>query len=110
MTRSAAIAAVLCAAALLPAAPAAGAASPGAVSPGGAALVEAEALADAWGRCPTARPAARTLATARRLQRDAARPAVKRRSARAALGAWRRVAEDCAMPVAMPTVVVAPAA
>jgi len=69
-------------------------------APGDALIARAQALAGTWGRCPTARPAARALALAERT--TAPRPRVRR--ARAALGAWQSVARECAQPVAQPTV------
>jgi hypothetical protein len=77
-----------------------GAPQPAAAAPGDALIARAGALADQWGRCPTARPAHRVLAAARRTERP--RPRVRR--ARAALRAWNGVAEACARPVPQPTV------
>ena len=77
--------------------PGVGAAAP---APGDAIIAKAHDLAGTWGRCPTARPAARVLALAERTK--APRPRVRR--ARVALGAWRSVARECAQPVAQPTV------
>jgi hypothetical protein len=76
------------------------ASSSSAPAPGDAIIARAHDLAGKWGRCPTARPAARVLALAERTK--APRPRVRR--ARAALGAWKAVARDCAQPVAEPTV------
>jgi hypothetical protein len=64
------------------------------------AIRTADALALSWGRCPTARPAARVLAAARASER----PVPRLRRARAAVAAWTAVAEQCARPVAQPTV------
>jgi hypothetical protein len=75
----------------------AGAAAP---APGDALIAQARELAGDWGRCPTARPAARVLAQAERT--SAPRPRVRR--ARAAVRAWHGVARDCARPVPQPTV------
>ena len=76
--------------ALSVAAPAAGAAD----------IARATALSHEWGRCPTARPAARVLAQAVRTEKP--RPRVRR--ARAAVRAWTAVVAECSRPVAMPTV------
>jgi hypothetical protein len=77
-----------------------GVAAASAPAPGDAIITRARDLADKWGRCPTARPAAQVLALAERTK--APRPRVRR--ARAALGAWNSVARECAQPVAQPTV------
>ena len=69
-------------------------------APGDAAIARATALSQEWGRCPTARPAARLLAQAVRTEKP--RPRVLR--ARAAVRAWTAVAAECSAPVAMPTV------
>jgi len=73
---------------------------PAVAAPGDALLSRAEALSQQWGRCPTARPAHRVLAVARRT--SAPRPRVRR--ARAALRAWNGVAEACSRPVPQPAV------
>ena len=65
-------------------------------------LRQAQRLATDWGRCPTARPAHRLLAIARRTR--AATPRLAR--ARRALGAWRQVVVDCSKPQPLPQVVV----
>ena len=77
--------------------PGVGAPSP---APGDALIARAQELAGTWGRCPTARPAARVLAQAERTV--APRPRVRR--ARAAVRAWHAVARECAQPVDQPTV------
>ena len=69
-------------------------------APGDAAIATATSLSQQWGRCPTARPAARLLAKAERTTETKPRA----RRARVALRAWTRVARECAAPVAMPTV------
>jgi hypothetical protein len=69
-------------------------------APGDAAIAKATSLSQQWGRCPTARPAARLLARA--VRTTEAKPRARR--ARVALRAWNQVARDCAVPVAMPTV------
>lgn len=69
-------------------------------APGDALIARAHVLAGQWGRCPTARPAARVLARAERTA--APRPRVRR--ARAAVRAWQAVASECAQPVPQPTV------
>lgn len=69
-------------------------------APGDAAIAKATSLSQQWGRCPTARPAARLLAQAVRTTETSARA----RRARVALRAWTEVARECAAPVAMPTV------
>lgn len=99
MRRSALIAVPAAAAAL--ALGALGGSQPAAAAPGDALLARAEALSQQWGRCPTARPAHRVLAEARRTTEP--RPRVRR--ARAALRAWTGVAEQCARPVPQPTVI-----
>jgi len=77
-------------------------ASPGAAAPaaGEVALRDAAALAATWGRCPTARPAHRALAQAKRLPRSRRAPAALR-----ARAAWRTVRAECSAPVALPTAV-----
>ncbi|MGE0028296.1 MAG: hypothetical protein AB7O78_14795 [Thermoleophilia bacterium] len=80
--------------------PAALAASPAATAPGDAAIQKATALQQQWGRCPTARPAARVLAQAV----ATTRPVPRAKRARAALRAWNQVARDCSAPVPMPEV------
>jgi hypothetical protein len=80
--------------------PAALAASPAAQAPGDAAIHRATALQRQWGRCPTARPAARVLAQAV----ATTKPVPRAKRARAALRAWREVARECATPVPMPGV------
>ncbi len=80
--------------------PAALAASPAAKAPGDAAIQKATALQREWGRCPTARPAARLLAQAR----ATTRPVPRAKRARVALQAWNQVARDCRAPVPMPEV------
>jgi hypothetical protein len=94
--RSVLIGALLLAAVL----PAALAASPAAPAPGDAAIRAATALQRDWGRCPTARPAARVLAQAV----ASTKPVPRARRARAALRAWNRVARECRAPVPMPQV------
>ena len=79
----------------------AGAAPASASAPGDRAIARAEALSAQWGRCPTARPAHRVLAQARRTA--APRPRAAR--ARAAVRSWSRVARECSRPVPMPTVI-----
>ena len=74
--------------------------STAAPAPGAADIARATALSHEWGRCPTARPAARVLAQAVRTEKP--RPRVRR--ARAAVRAWTVVAAECSRPVAMPTV------
>ena len=69
-------------------------------APGDAAIAKATSLSHQWGRCSTARPAARLLAQA--VATTADRPRARR--ARAALRAWNEVARECAIPVAMPSV------
>lgn len=91
---------LLCALLLAAVLPAALAASPAAKAPGDAAIRKATALQQEWGRCPTARPAARVLAQAV----ATTRPVPRAKRARAALRAWNRVARECAAPVAMPEV------
>jgi hypothetical protein len=71
-----------------------------AAASGDAAIARAAALADRWGRCPTARPAHRALARARRT----AAPRPRARRARVALRSWRSVARECSRPVDQPTV------
>lgn len=80
--------------------PAALAASAPATAPGDAAIRKASALQREWGRCPTARPAARLLAQAV----ATTKPVPRAKRARAALRAWSRVARECAAPVPMPEV------
>ncbi len=80
--------------------PAALAASPAAPAPGDAAIQKATALQQEWGRCPTARPAARVLAQAV----ATTKPVPRARRARAALRAWNAVARECRAPVPMPEV------
>lgn len=80
--------------------PALASASPAAAAPGDAAIARAHTLSVQWGRCPTARPAGRVLAQARRT--EAPRPRVLR--ARAALRAWTEVARVCSQPVPQPVV------
>jgi hypothetical protein len=77
-----------------------GGSQPAAAAAGDSLLARAEALSQQWGRCPTARPAHRVLAEARRTSEP--RPRVRR--ARAALRAWSAVAQECARPVPQPTV------
>ena len=77
-----------------------GVASSSAPGPGDAIIARAQDLAGKWGRCPTARPAARVLALAERT--TAPRPRVRR--AKVALAAWHSVARECAQPVDQPTV------
>jgi len=89
--------AVLLLAAVLPAALSA---SPTAPAPGDAAIRQATALQQEWGRCPTAGPAARVLAQAV----ATTKPVPRAKRARAALRAWNRVARDCRAPVPMPEV------
>jgi hypothetical protein len=79
---------------LFPALGAAGASPP----PGAAALARAEALAQKWGRCPTARRAHRLLAIAE----ATTAPKPRARRARAALRAWTDVAHACSQPVDQP--------
>ncbi len=81
--------------------PALGAAAPASAAPGDAAIARAGTLATQWGRCPTARPAHRVLAQARRT--EAPRPRARR--AHAALRAWTEVARVCARPVPQPRVI-----
>jgi len=69
-------------------------------APGDAAIAKATSLSHQWGRCPTARPAARLLAQA--VRTTEARPRARR--ARAALRAWTGVARACSQPVDQPTV------
>ena len=64
-------------------------------------LARAAALSQAWGRCPTARPAQTLLDRAQRTR--AKKPRVVR--ARAAVRAWKGVVVDCSKPVRQPTVV-----
>ena len=71
-------------------------------APGSAVIARAQALAAHWGRCPTARPARRVLAQARR----STAPVPRVRRAHAALRAWTKVARVCARPVDQPTVIV----
>ena len=80
--------------------PAALAASPGAFAAGDVAIQKATALQQEWGRCPTARPAARVLAQAV----ATTKPVPRAKRARAALRAWTTVARECAAPVPMPQV------
>ena len=69
-------------------------------APGQPALREASALARDWGRCPTARPAHRALAAARRA------PRVRRAAAAGrAVAAWRTVRAECRTPVPVPVAV-----
>lgn len=82
--------------------PAAAAPAPAPVATGSAAIARAQALAQQWGRCPTARPAQRLLDQAVRTTR----PVPRARRARAALRAWTDVARVCAQPVDQPTVIV----
>jgi hypothetical protein len=63
-------------------------------------IARAQSLADQWGRCPTARPAARILALAKRTRR----PALRATRARSSVRAWRTVVRVCSQPVRQPTV------
>lgn len=69
-------------------------------------LAQARALEADWGRCPTARPAGALLRRAER----ARRPALRARLALRAVRAYEVVAVRCSEPVALPTVVLPPAA
>ncbi len=72
-------------------------------SPAGAAnkdIARGQSLAAQWGRCPTARPAAKILALAKRTRR----PALRATRARSSVRAWRTVVRVCSQPVRQPTV------
>ncbi len=63
-------------------------------------IARADALSAQWGRCPTARPAHRILALAKRTRK----PALRATRARSSVRGWRTVARVCAQPVPQPSV------